>query len=564
MPRPGIVSFRHVRVLAAVLALFLILPATALLQTPPGKTGLSKREETGKRIYMEGTSSSGEPLRAWIRGDVPVSGTIVPCVRCHRRSGMGALEGRVVVHPVTGAALYRPKEFYSAPQDRIGPPGRDFWPVYTDESLAAAIVGGIDPNGRVLDPSMPRYDMEDRDLKSLIAYLKSMTIAAPGVTDNVLRFATVVDARVDSAKRKEMLDVLRAAFRDMNGGARHERRRKTLWSRWSTQGYIAYRVAELDVWEVSGPEETWEAQLEEYYRRKPVFALVSGIAAGGWGPVHRFCERREIPHVLPNTNLPSLDGDNYTTFYFSRGVALEAAAIASHLEADGGPAGTGPVVQIFRDGVKGTTATAAFREAMRKRGTRTVRDLRVEDGHGWTPEFWRSMLAAQHPAAIVLWDHDPDLKGLAGMGDSPYAPSRIYLSASFAAGPETGIPRMLAGRTFLAYPFLLPSEEHRQTERTRIWLKARSIAGPDERMQVNTYFAVSLVGRVVKAMSTFFSRDYFIELVEHMTEYMVAPTAFPRVSLGPGQRFASKGCYILRYPERPGGTMVPDGGWIIP
>jgi hypothetical protein len=124
MPRPGIVSFRHVRVLAAVLALFLILPTTALPQTPAGKTGLSKREETGKRIYMEGTSSSGEPLRAWVRGDVPISGKIVPCVRCHRRSGMGVLEGRIAVHPVTGAAPYRPKEFYSAPQDRIGPSGR--------------------------------------------------------------------------------------------------------------------------------------------------------------------------------------------------------------------------------------------------------------------------------------------------------------------------------------------------------------------------------------------------------------------------------------------------------
>jgi Cytochrome c len=564
MPRSGIVSFRHVRALAAVLALFLILPATSLPQTPAGKTGLSKREETGKRIYMEGTSSSGAPLRAWIRGDVPISGKIVPCVRCHRRSGMGALEGRIVVHPVTGAALYRPKEFYSAPQDRIGPSGRDFWPVYTDESLAAAIVGGIDPNGRVMDPSMPRYDMTDQDLKFLIAYLKSMTIAAPGVTDNVLRFATVVDTRVDATKRKEMLDVLRAAFRDMNGGARHERRRRTLWSRWSTQGYIAYRLAELDVWEVSGPEETWEAQLEEYYRRNPVFALVSGIAAGGWEPVHGFCERREIPCVLPNTDLPSLDGENYTTFYFSKGVALEAAAIARHLEADEGPAGTGPVVQIFRAGVKGTTAAASFREAMRKRGTRTVRDLRVEDGHGLTAAFWRSTFAAERPSAIVLWLPDTDLKGLGGMGDSPYAPSRIYLSASLGAGPKTAIPGTLAGRTFLAYPFLLPSEEHRQTERTRIWLKARRIAGPDERLQVDTFFAASLVGMAVKGMSTFLSRDYFIELVEHKTEYMVAPSAFPRVSLGPGQRFASKGCYMLRYPTRPGGEMVPDGGWIIP
>ena len=126
------------------------------------------------------------------------------------------------------------------------------------------------------------------------------------------------------------------------------------------------------------------------------------------------------------------------------------------------------------------------------------------------------------------------------------------------------IPRMVAGRVFLAHPFLLPSEERRQTDRARIWLKARNFTGADVRLQVNTFFAANLVGRAAKAMFRFFSRDYFLEIVEHETESVPWPTVYPRVSLGPGQRFASKGCYILRYPEKAGGAMTPSGDWIVP
>lgn len=564
MPGAGIVSFRQVVIVAAVLACILSLPAAALPQPPAGNTGLSKEAEIGRKIYLEGTSSTGEPLRAWIRGDVPVSGKIVPCVKCHRRSGMGEREGRSIVRPVTGAALYRPVEVYGTAPGLAAYPGSKLWPVYTDETLADVIVGGIDPKGRVMDPVMPRYDMEKKDLDYLIAYLKSLSIAAPGVTDNVLRFATVVDTRVSAGKRKQVLDVLRTAFDEFNAGTRHEtqRARQVPWG--TAQRFYAYRLYELTTWELSGPEETWEAQLEEHYRRNPVFALVSGIARDRWDPIQRFCERLSIPYILPNTDLPYLGTDNYSTIYFYKGMDLEAAAIARHLEADGDPVGSGTVVQILRDGEREEAAAAYFRQAMKKRSAVTITDLRVKDGNGLTADFWRNLFASGRPSAIVLWMPDPDLKGLAKSGDLPTTATRIYLSGTLGAGPKTVIPETFAGRAYLAYPFLLPSEMPLHTKRTRIWLKSRKIAGPDEMMQVNTYFAASLVGRVVKAIFTFFSRDYFLEMAEHETENMLAPTVFPRVSLGPGQRFASKGCYVLRYPEKRGGKMTPEGGWIIP
>jgi len=562
--RPGAGLPGQTGVLAAMLVLFFLVPSTVFAQAPAMNRGLSKDEEAGRRIYLEGRSSSGEPLRARLRGDVPVSGTILPCVKCHRRSGMGVREGSKVVPPVTGAALYRPREFYGTTPALAGYLGQKIYPTYTDETLAECIVSGVDPNGRVMGPVMPRYDMDDGDLHLLITYLKSLSIGAPGVTDNVLRFATVVDTSVGPAKRKAMLDVLRRAFRDLNAGTRHESQRSRRYSYGTGNRYHAYRLLALETWELSGPEKTWDVQLEERYRREPVFAMVSGIAAGRWKPVHRFCERHEIPCVLPNTDLPDLAEDNYFTVYFSKGMALEAEAIARYLETDGKPEGDGPIIQVYTDGERETAAAGAFREAMRKRGAGKVRDVGIRNGDALTAEFWRNRFDADRASVIVLWVPDPDLTGLEGMGEPPSSPPAIYLSTGLGAGPETRIPRMVAGKVFLAHPFLLPSEERRQTDRTRIWLKARNFNGADVRLQVNTFFAANLVGRAVKAMFRFFSRDYFLEIVEHETESVPWPTVYPRVSLGPGQRFASKGCYILRYPERPGGAMTPSGDWIIP
>ena len=42
-------------------------------------------------------------------------------------------------------------------------------------------------------------------------------------------------------------------------------------------------------------------------------------------------------------------------------------------------------------------------------------------------------------------------------------------------------------------------------------------------------------------------RDYLVERAEDMLSQGANITTYPRLSLGPGQRFASKGGYIVRF-----------------
>jgi hypothetical protein len=48
-----------------------------------------------------------------------------------------------------------------------------------------------------------------------------------------------------------------------------------------------------------------------------------------------------------------------------------------------------------------------------------------------------------------------------------------------------------------------------------------------------------------------------------MVDRSVKTTQYPRLTLGPGERFASMGCYIVR-PGASGATVVPVSEWIVP
>jgi hypothetical protein len=115
---------------------------------------------------------------------------------------------------------------------------------------------------------------------------------------------------------------------------------------------------------------------------------------------------------------------------------------------------------------------------------------------------------------------------------------------------------------YVVHPFALPKGKG-EGDRIRIWIAARKVPPGDERLQANAFFAAAIAVDALDRMLDFFSRDYMLEWVEHMAEESVNPSAYPRLSLGPGQRFGSKGSYILRYAPN-GGGFLPVGGWIVP
>lgn len=520
----------------------------------------SSNADSGKRIYREGLLPSGQPLRGTMQNGVVLNGEDAACVKCHRRSGLGSGEGQITVRPIAGRLLFEPPLLpeTARPVAIFGDAARR--PAYSRETLARTLREGVDPAGRTLDALMPRYRLSDAEVASLADHLEELGAASsPGVTASEIHFATIVAPGVSAAQERAMLDVLQAFFGDKNADPRLEKRRKEFGGE---QMYSYYRAWRLHVWRLDGPPETWNAQLDEQYRRQPVFALLSGVGEFVWHPVHEFCEKNEVPCLFPNINVSEIPGTGYASFYFSRGAVLEAEVVAKHLgEAKRGD----PIVQVFRDDERGQTLARTLRTAMLQRNIGPAIDRPLAAGEPVPGAFWRRLLDEDRPATLILWLPETDIGDLITNEEIPPSLDNVYLSATMGVQPGA-VERASdwLGKIRLAYPFELPALRARRLVRMQVWLRARNVPLLDERIQANAFFAATLAGEALAHMNGNFSRDYFIERVEQMTEQSPVPSIYPRLSLGPGQRFASKGQYVARFTRDERNVLAPSGVWIVP
>lgn len=528
----------------------------------------------GRRIYRDGVLPSGEPLRAALHG-AELSGAAVACASCHRRSGFGTSEG-AYVPPIAGPYLFEGRqpsradlfhELYQKVQTDVArahlrdPQPR---PPYTGETLGAALRDGRDPTGRELDPLMPRYRLGEEDLAHLAAYLRTLAAEpAPGVDEREIHFATVIAPGADPGERAALLAVMEAYVRRKNGETRAllERPGHSPWHR--DDFADSWREWVLHAWELEGPPEGWRAQLEAKYRERPVFAVLGGLSgrSGDWRPVHGFCEENAVPCLFPETDLPVLAPEGDYALYLSKGIALEGAGLARHFLDFSEELGIGDgdrILQVHRGDERGRAAARAFRE-----GLGEGRFLVTDRALGRDEADWARLLKEERPAVLVLWLGPEDWAALAEAGPALEGIRRIALAGGFL-GKIPPVPPALRERALLTWRWSLPGHEDPRIYRVRGWLRSRGIERTHERLQLNAHFTLTVADHALGHLVESYSRDFFVENVEEETENALSPGVYPHLSLGPGQRFASKGCWVLRFAEGEGGGGEWVGEWVVP
>jgi hypothetical protein len=294
--------------LFSLFTLLLFCTPLAAAGAPATVAGLPPAQalKLGEAMYRNGVLPSGKPLVAIVQGDLEMDGTMSTCASCHLRSGLGALEGGIFSPPTSGPKLYAPL------RTNADIPGssmkrsmfKNARPAYSDASLATMLRYGTAPTGEQLSETMPRYSLSDPEMEIMIYYLKNLSAQlSPGVSDEEIRLATVVTGEVSPRDRDALLLPLKAYIQEEWNARVPERPRTPVASQAADPGR-RYRKISLAVWELKGPAESWAGQLAALYREQPVFALLGGISTGSWQPVHDFCEKNQIPCILPLTDLP--------------------------------------------------------------------------------------------------------------------------------------------------------------------------------------------------------------------------------------------------------------------
>ncbi len=524
--------------------------------------------DPGWRMYHEGINPDGEPMQAIVQGDIPVDGSMFTCASCHLRSGLGSLEGSVITLPTNWGRLNRPlvgAEMTEIARGRLPDElaQEEYRPAYNDKTLARAIRLGKDPNDRVFDLVMPRYALDKEEMGTLIGYLKRLSAEfSPGVTDQMIHFATVVTDGVSEEDEQAMVSVLQAHVRDHNSQVRHEDERRRRGPFYKQEKWDPYRRWQLDVWKLQGAPETWADQLAEYYETQPVFAFIGGISDGDWAPIHDFCERQEIPSLFPLTDYPVISDSDWYTLYFSKGHYQEGEATARYLRRADKLIHEAPVVQVYRDTPSGHAFARGFRETRDLVRMPAATDQILPGEKPLTREDLAKIAETNPGAAFVLWIGEDDLPAVAAFESGPHPPV-LFMSATLLGDGVGNLPETVRAFTLISHPNAMPDEKARTRLAIERWLSIRKIPVTDFEIQANMYFVGWNLTGLVKMMRDEFYRDYFLDISDMMRDQDYAVGVYERFSFGPGQRYASKGCYLTELSAGEEPRLEKKSGWVI-
>ncbi len=530
--------------LFGVAALFFSCETPAVADTSP-------LAELGRRIYVDGILPDGTQLTATrFEGSSVVTGAAAACVNCHRRSGYGSIEGRILVPPVTGAVLFAPGVFAS-----VGAKGGASHAAvsaverfrtrsaYDEHKLMRALREGLDPDGIPLLSPMARYRLDGHAVKALAAYLRQLSSeTVPGITAETLHLGTVITPDVPPSQREALLEVLNAyaATRDSWG------------KRW-----------QLHVWQLTGAPQEWDAQLEEFYRKQPVFALLSGAGAVEWQPVHRFCERHAVACVLPSVELASGHDGDYYSLYFSAGLALEARLLAHHLTAE--PVSPRRLLQVVADD-SGVRAAGEVQAALERAGS----PIKVQQ---MNPEEYAVMAPLAAWDAVVWWLRPRQIATLSAALHESAPSGPFYLSALLAAPEELVMPE--GWKRSVRYVSMFDMLAVQRAQVTLVpWLAWHGIAATELRLRGDAYAACNYFNGAIATVQLQaasgikgpLTRERLLEALESsMTVYRDdAAPYYWQMSLGSTQRVLVKGGMVLGYSDADAAEWVPLTARIVP
>ena len=557
-----------------LLAVLLLLGAAPGRGAPLVPPELSKGEilRLGERMYREGILPSGQSMPAFIRGDVEVDSSAFSCSSCHLRAGLGSFEGGGATPPTTGVKLYQPYRRPPSLNDVADQAGRFVYaktvierPAYHRESLASSLRFGVDPAGQIFNDVMPRYPLGERDMSILIDYLEELSSKpSPGADSSEFRFATIITGDVSTEDRQALLAPLKSFIDQKN-------QQLAMYNDFLKFGYsptvemkFAFRRASLEIWELKGAPESWPGQLAAYYDKNPVFAVLGGISNGDWRPIHDFCEARRLPCLFPITDFPVVSETGWYTYYFNKGYFQEGDAVARYLGRLESLPTEASVLQIVQDSPAGSALAAGFLKGWGEIERSGVTTVRLTASQLADRDALARLITEHRPGVLLIWSGAellPDLPALVAKL-SPQA--MLFLSSSYLGRQAGRVPESVRDRVYLSYPYRLTpfvgAKDGGFDAKVPILASAKQFG---ER-RITSRTTAMLRQATLRGLNLLYDNLYRDHLFDVMSMQMdLTVPDYERFSFGPGQRYVSKGCYIIQLGPGAEPALMPRSEWVI-
>jgi hypothetical protein len=179
-------------------------------------------------------------------------------------------------------------------------------------------------------------------------------------------------------------------------------------------------------------------------------------------------------------------------------------------------------------------------------------------------DFWNDIAHTYGGTPIAAWVGPEDLKS-AGVFWEPEANmplvrilSHTLIEKNLGIVPEAARPGVL-----LTYPYLLPKDKAARLKAIEQWCKARKVPFTHPEILARMYYTGWFLSDVFMCLKNDYYRDYLLDAADMLKDQTYAIALYPRLSYGQGQRYSSKGCFLVELGPGPNPELIPRSEWVV-
>jgi hypothetical protein len=176
-------------------------------------------------------------------------------------------------------------------------------------------------------------------------------------------------------------------------------------------------------------------------------------------------------------------------------------------------------------------------------------------------EFWKELSTAHPGAVFLLWLEPADLAGVGALADTTHRP--LFVSGTMLSGVLAAVPDAIREFTFITYPTRLPGEMDYSRSLVENWMRYKKLPVTDLKIAAHAYLIKNVLTDALLNTAGEYYREFFLDNLDQNKDQTNSTMTYPILSFGPGQRYASKGCYVVTLTKGVDPKVIKQSDWVI-
>ena len=173
----------------------------------------------------------------------------------------------------------------------------------------------------------------------------------------------------------------------------------------------------------------------------------------------------------------------------------------------------------------------------------------------WNAQPLRVILQREKPTAVLLWTSASAFEAVGGVANQPDRPELVFMSSRLLGTKLTTLPEQARPFTLFTYPYREHQLEPKFSAYADTLLAGLTKRHPETRISTRTYAMIQVLRQALMDMDRHFYQDNLLDRIGMQRDQFLPD--YLRLSFGPGQRYASKGCYIMQVGLSPAPKVAP-------